>query len=97
MALSALVILTEQLSKAIKLHIPNLIDLASDKRETKGFLVDRRIPSLQKILPTACIDVLAVVAQIAAEIRRLVRHTAGSPQNERVFVWPYHRGSVTEL
>ena len=65
-------LLTEQLSQAIKPHISNLIDLASDKRETAGFLVDRLIPSLQKIFPPACIDVPAVVAQIAAEVRRFV-------------------------
>jgi hypothetical protein len=34
--------------------------------------VDRLIPSLQKIFPPACIDVPAVVAQIAAELRRFV-------------------------
>ena len=65
-------LLTEQLSQAIKPHLSNLIDLASDKRETAGFLVDRLIPSLQKIFPPACIDVPAVVAQIAAEVRRFV-------------------------
>jgi hypothetical protein len=65
-------LLTEQLSQEIKPHISNLIGLASDKRETAGFLVDRLIPSLQKIFPPACIDVPAVVAQIAAELRRFV-------------------------
>ena len=65
-------LLTEQLSLAIKPHISDLIDLASDKRETSCFLVDRLIPSIQKLFPPACIDVPAVVAQIAAEIRRFV-------------------------
>ena len=65
-------LLTEQLSQAIKPHISNLIDLASDKRETADFLVDSLIPSIQKLFPPACIDVPAVVAQIAAEIRRFI-------------------------
>ena len=65
-------LLTEQLSQAIKPHISNLIDLASDKRETVNFLVDRLIPSIQSLFPPACIDVPAVVTQIAAEIRRFV-------------------------
>jgi hypothetical protein len=67
-------LVTEKLSRAIKPHILQLIDLASDKRETLGFLVDRLVPVLQKIFPPACsdIDVPAVVAQIAAEIGRVV-------------------------
>ncbi len=67
-------VLTEQLSQAVKPHISQLIDLASDKRETAGLIVDRLIPVLPKIFPPAGsnIDVPAVVAQIAAEIRRIV-------------------------
>ncbi|KAF8257860.1 hypothetical protein EI94DRAFT_1692001 [Lactarius quietus] len=70
-------VLTEQLSQAVKPHISQLIDLASDKRETAGLIVDRLIPVLPKIFPAAAgnnndIDVPAVVAQITAEIRRIV-------------------------
>ena len=67
-------VLMEQLSPAVKTHISQLIDLASDKRETAGLIVDRLIPVLPKIFPLAGgnFDVPAVVAQIAAEIRRIV-------------------------
>ena len=66
-------VLTEQLSQAVKPHISQLIDLASDKRETAGLIVDRLIPVLPKIFPAGGnMDVPAVVAQITAEIRRIV-------------------------
>ena len=80
-------LLTEQLSQAVKPHISNLIDLATDKRETAGFLVDRLIPVLQNIFPPACIniDVHAVVAQIAAEIRRTVAPLDPHEMKEQVF------------
>ena len=67
-------VLTEQLSQAVKPHISQLIDLASDKRETAGLIVDRLIPVLPKIFPPAGsnVDVPVVVAQIAAEIRRII-------------------------
>jgi hypothetical protein len=67
-------LLTEQLSQAVKPHISQLIDLASDKRETAGLIVDRLIPVLPQIYPPAgnSIDIPAVVAQIAAEVRRIV-------------------------
>lgn len=67
-------VLTEQLSQAVKPHISQLIDLASDKRETAGLIVDKLIPVLPKIFPPAGsnFDVPAVVAQISAEIRRIV-------------------------
>jgi hypothetical protein len=67
-------LLTDQLSQAVKPHISQLISLASDKRETAAFLVDKLIPVFQNIFPSAGsnIDVPAVVAQIVAEIRRVV-------------------------
>jgi hypothetical protein len=67
-------LLTEQLSQAVKPHISQLIDLASDKQETAGLIVDRLIPVLPQIYPPAgnSIDIPAVVAQIAAEVRRIV-------------------------
>jgi len=67
-------LLTEQLSQAVKPHISQLIDLASDKRETAGLIVDRLIPVLPQIYPPAgnSIDIPAIVAQIAAEVRRIV-------------------------
>ncbi|KAI9436935.1 hypothetical protein H4582DRAFT_366964 [Lactarius indigo] len=67
-------VLTEQLSQAVKPHISQLIDLASDKRETAGLIVDRLVPMLPQIFPPAGsnFDVPAVVAQLAAEIRRVI-------------------------
>ncbi len=67
-------LLTVQLSQAVKPHISQLIDLASDKRETAGLIVDRLIPVLPQIYPPAgnSIDIPAVVTQIAAEVRRIV-------------------------
>jgi hypothetical protein len=67
-------LLTEQLSQAVKPHISQLIDLASDKRETAGLIVDRLIPVLPQIYPPAgnSLDIPAVVAQISAEVRRIV-------------------------
>jgi hypothetical protein len=66
-------VLTQQLSQAVKPHISQLIDLASDKRETAGLIVDRLIPVLPKLFPVAAAgNVDDVVAQIAAEIRRIV-------------------------
>jgi hypothetical protein len=63
-------LLTEQLSQAVNPHIFNLIDLASEKRETAAFLVDRLIPVLQKIFPPARSNIDVPV--IVAEIRRIV-------------------------
>jgi hypothetical protein len=67
-------LLTEQLSQAVKPHISQLIDLASDKRETAGLIVDRLIPVLPNIYPPAgnSFDLPAVVAQVTAEVRRIV-------------------------
>lgn len=67
-------LLTEQLSQAVKPHISQLIDLASDKQETAGLIVDRLIPVLPQIYPPVgnSIDIPAVVAQIAAEVRHIV-------------------------
>jgi hypothetical protein len=67
-------LLTVQLSQAVKPHISQLIDLASDKRETAGLIVDRLIPVLPQIYPPAGnpIDLPAVVAQVTAEVRRIV-------------------------
>ena len=67
-------LLTEQLSQAVKPHISQLIDLASDKRETAGLIVDRLIPVLPQIYPPAGnpIDLPAIVAQVTAEVRRIV-------------------------
>ena len=63
-------LLTEQLSQAVKPHISQLIDLASDKRETAGLIVDRLIPVLPSIYPPAGSSV--DISQVTAEVRRIV-------------------------
>jgi hypothetical protein len=67
-------LLTVQLSQAVKPHISQLIDLASDKRETAGLIVDRLIPVLPTIYPPAGnnIDGPALIAQVTSEVRRIV-------------------------
>ncbi|KAG0703038.1 hypothetical protein DFH29DRAFT_998824 [Suillus ampliporus] len=61
-------VLTAQLSQAVKPNIEQLIDLAADKRETAGLIVDSIIP----LLPKVSLDTDAVIAQITAEVRRVI-------------------------
>ncbi|KAG1725572.1 uncharacterized protein EDB91DRAFT_1168041 [Suillus paluster] len=61
-------LLTAQLSQAVKPNIEQLIDLAADKRETAGLIVDSIIP----LLPKVSLDTNAVIAQITSEIRRVI-------------------------
>ncbi|RDB29315.1 hypothetical protein Hypma_015013 [Hypsizygus marmoreus] len=60
--------LTSQLTQAVKPHISQLIDLASDKKETAGLIVDRIVP----LLPSTSIDVDAITLQLTAEIRKAI-------------------------
>ncbi|CCL98342.1 uncharacterized protein FIBRA_00336 [Fibroporia radiculosa] len=65
--------LTARLTQAVKPHISQLIDLASDKRETAGLIVDKLVP----ILPTLHgsvpeFDVEAVVGRLTSEVRKIV-------------------------
>ena len=61
-------LLTEQLSQAVKRHISQLIDLASDKWEMAGLIVERLIPVLPTIYPPAgsSVEIPAFVAQVTA-------------------------------
>ncbi|KAG1746827.1 hypothetical protein EDB19DRAFT_1687817 [Suillus lakei] len=61
-------VLTAQLSQAVKPNIEQLIDLAADKRETAGLIVDSIIP----LLPKVTLDTDEVIAQITAEVRRVI-------------------------
>ncbi|EJD55373.1 hypothetical protein AURDEDRAFT_109718 [Auricularia subglabra TFB-10046 SS5] len=66
-------LLTAQLSQAVKPNISQLIDLASDKKETAVLIVKHLSPLLESIIPAArSIDTDAVAAQLAAEINRIV-------------------------
>ncbi|KAG2091517.1 uncharacterized protein F5147DRAFT_586270 [Suillus discolor] len=60
--------LTTQLSQAVKPNIEQLIDLAADKRETAGLIVDSIIP----LLPKVTLDTNEVIAKITAEVRRII-------------------------
>jgi hypothetical protein len=60
--------LTTRLTQAVKPHISQLIDLASDKRETAGLIVDRILP----LLPNSTVDTDAITLQLTAEVRRAI-------------------------
>ncbi|KAJ7171787.1 hypothetical protein C8R43DRAFT_979410 [Mycena crocata] len=63
--------LTDKLTQAVKPHISQLIDLASDKRETAGLIVDRIIPLLPS-LKGAKMDTDAIALQLCTEVRRAI-------------------------
>ncbi|OJA16781.1 hypothetical protein AZE42_03298 [Rhizopogon vesiculosus] len=60
--------LTAQLSQAVKPNIEQLIDLAADKRETAGLIVDSIVP----LLPKLSMDTTSLITQITAEVRRVI-------------------------
>jgi hypothetical protein len=63
--------LTSQLTQAVKPHISQLIDLASDKRETAGLIVDRILPLLPS-RQAPVIDTDAITLQLTTEVRRAI-------------------------
>ncbi|KAI0791811.1 hypothetical protein C8Q75DRAFT_732200 [Abortiporus biennis] len=65
--------LTIQLTQAVKPHISQLIDLASDKRETAGLIVDSLVPILPKLtMPQATFDIDGVVGRLTSEVRKVI-------------------------
>ncbi|KAG6890997.1 hypothetical protein C0992_011274 [Termitomyces sp. T32_za158] len=60
--------LTSELTQAVKPHISQLIDLASDKQETAGLIMDRLIP----MLPTSDLDVETITQKLTTEVRRAI-------------------------
>lgn len=65
--------LTAQLSQAVKPHISQLIDLASDKRETAELIANRLMPILQTFASaSAAVDTESIIAEIATMISRIV-------------------------
>ncbi|KAG8732948.1 hypothetical protein FRC11_009825 [Ceratobasidium sp. 423] len=60
--------LTIQLCQAVKPHISQLIDLASDKRETATLIVQHLAPALNNIQPPR-IDVGSLAAQTASALK----------------------------
>ncbi|QRV76805.1 hypothetical protein RhiJN_04820 [Ceratobasidium sp. AG-Ba] len=60
--------LTVQLTQAVKPHISQLIDLASDKRETAMLIVQHLAPALNNIQPPR-IDISSLATQTAQALR----------------------------
>ena len=78
-------VLTSQLSQAVKPNISQLIDLASDKRETAGLILDRLLPALQAISPaTPEIDIDNLTSKVVAEVRKLVNEFDAHEIKEQV-------------
>ena len=63
--------LTKELTQAVKPHISQLIDLASDKRETASLIVDRILPLLPP-MGNPSIDTDALTLQLITEVRRAI-------------------------
>jgi len=62
--------LTSQLSQAVKPNISQLIDLASDKRETAALILERLLPALQALAPvTPELDVDNLTSKVVAEVK----------------------------
>lgn len=64
-------LLTDRLTQAVKPHITQLIDLASDKRETAGLIVETLLPLLPP-MKEPVIDIDAIALQLILEIRKLI-------------------------
>lgn len=62
--------LTSQLAQAVKPHISQLIDLAADKRETAGLIVDQILPMLPVQSPALDMDALTI--KLTTEVRRAI-------------------------
>ena len=66
--------MTRQLSEAVKPHISQLIDLASDKKETAALIVQHLSPVLHALVPQR-LDFQAIAMQIASDLVRLAPQT----------------------
>ncbi|KAI0089817.1 hypothetical protein BDY19DRAFT_889029 [Irpex rosettiformis] len=65
--------LTAQLSQAVKPHITQLIDLASDKRETAGLIVERLVPLLPTLQAQGpAVDTEALIGRLTIEMRKIL-------------------------
>lgn len=63
--------LTRELTQSVKPHISQLIDLASDKRETAGLIVERILPHLAA-LKSVPVDTDAITVKLITEVRRAI-------------------------
>ncbi|KAG7450750.1 uncharacterized protein BT62DRAFT_1045593 [Guyanagaster necrorhizus] len=65
--------LSEKLSHAVKPNISQLIDLASDKRETAGLIVKQLIPLLPNLQePSPAVDTDAISLQLTSAVTRAI-------------------------
>jgi hypothetical protein len=67
--------ITARLSEAVRPSLAQLIDFASDKKETAALIVEQLAPhlaSLKKTGPLSQLDTQAVASQLAADVSRLV-------------------------
>ena len=65
-------LLMEQLSQVVKPHISQLIDLASDKRETTTLIMVWLTPELPTIYPPNNIDIPALISHVTSEVQCIV-------------------------
>lgn len=66
--------MTRQLSEAVKPHISQLIDLASDKKETAILITQQLSPILHSLAPPR-LDLTAIASQLAMDVVRLAPPT----------------------
>ncbi|KAK0208016.1 hypothetical protein DFS33DRAFT_403722 [Desarmillaria ectypa] len=65
--------LSEKLSQAVKPNISQLIDLASDKRETAGLIVNQLVPLLSNLQePSPAVDTDAISLQLTSAVTRAI-------------------------
>ena len=67
--------ITARLSEAVRPSLAQLIDFASDKKETAALIVEQLAPqlaALRKAGPVSQLDTQAVASQLAADVSRLV-------------------------
>jgi hypothetical protein len=77
--------LTSQLSQAVKPNISQLIDLASDKRETAGLILDRLLPALQALVPvTPETNTDDLTSKVVAEVKKVVNQFDAHEIKEQV-------------
>jgi hypothetical protein len=77
--------LTSQLSQAVKPNISQLIDLASDKRETAGLILEQLLPALQALAPvTPEIDIDNLTGKVVAEVKKAVNQLDAHEIKEQV-------------
>lgn len=77
--------LTSQLSQAVKPNISQLIDLASDKRETAGLISEQLIPVLKALVPaTPEIEIGSLTEKVVVEVKKALSQLDAHEIKEQV-------------